>query len=544
MMKLTYTQLSYVLVISSLMFFSISNFIDLKKTNTKLSATVTPILKNENNVVSSDTLPPEFIPCSQTSAWKAATERDPDLLKKHNKWEEEMLNTQLKNKASSNNESSILPYELPVVVHVIHNGGSENISDAEVQMGIANLNDAFANQGYYNQGIGYNTQISFCLATRDPNGSFTTGINHVQSNLTIMNQSSDDLALKNLIRWDPNNYINIWVVKEICSIVSCGTLGYAYFPSSHGTNQDGIVIEAPYVGATEANSSVLAHELGHYLGLYHTFQGGCSNNDCLYEGDRVCDTPPDQSTVFSPCNVVFNSCSTDVNPSDPNNPFTSDQNDYTFNFMDYGFPECLHAFTPGQASRMHNAIDITRNSLLNSIGCLSPCPMSVTSSFDVPNAPIYVGTTVTFNNTSTGGLYFNWTIDQVPFNGTFTFDTAGTFEISLVVTNDDPNCIISSTATVTVICGAQAALISNINNTQINSIINFTDNSTNADNITWTVDGVPASSNPNFQFSSPTIGTFTICLIANNNICQSEVCKQILITDNKWIVMILIVVVI
>ena len=66
--------------------------------------------------------------------------------------------------------------------------------------------------------------------------------------------------MKNVIRWDPRSYINIWVVDEICSNNGCGVAGYAYFPSSHGSNVDGIVLEDNYVGSSAANTSVLVHE--------------------------------------------------------------------------------------------------------------------------------------------------------------------------------------------------------------------------------------------------------------------------------------------
>ena len=101
-------------------------------------------------------------------------------------------------------------------------------------------------------------------------------------------------------------------------------------------------MEAKYFGSSPSNGVVVTHEMGHYLGLFHTFQGGCKNDDCLQDGDRVCDTPPDTSTGYFPCDALTNSCHTDADDTSPNNPFRSpalgglgDQPDQYRNYMDY-----------------------------------------------------------------------------------------------------------------------------------------------------------------------------------------------------------------
>ena len=85
---------------------------------------------------------------------------------------------------------------------------------------------------------------------------------------------------------------------------------------------DGLVVEARAFGASQAGSTTAIHEFGHYFGLYHTFQGGCTNDNCLTDGDHVCDTPPDQSTAAVACGGSANSCTTDAQSG-----FTSDQPD-------------------------------------------------------------------------------------------------------------------------------------------------------------------------------------------------------------------------
>ena len=127
------------------------------------------------------------------------------------------------------------------------------------------------------------------------------------------------------------------------------------------------MVEARWLGNTPGGSSVLTHEVGHYLGLYHTFEGGCLNDDCLANGDRVCDTPPDQSTAAVPCNAMPNSCTTDTDSG-----FSTDQPDMFQNYMDYGDWDCYSMFTEGQRERMHFFLEGIRASLMESQGCLDP----------------------------------------------------------------------------------------------------------------------------------------------------------------------------
>ena len=93
----------------------------------------------------------------------------------------------------NNHRAAIAPFTLPVVVHIIHQGATGNISDAQVLQGIQHLNEAYSNTGYYNQVTGVNTQVQFCLAKRSPEGTPTTGINRVESPLTSMNMNTQDL---------------------------------------------------------------------------------------------------------------------------------------------------------------------------------------------------------------------------------------------------------------------------------------------------------------------------------------------------------------
>ncbi|MCC5918001.1 MAG: hypothetical protein JJU02_11820, partial [Cryomorphaceae bacterium] len=275
-------------------------------------------------------------------------------------------------------------YTIPVVVHVVHLGEpvgtGSNISNAQINQAINGLNDRFANL-MGNTANGNNMNIQFCLASRDPNGNPTSGINRVngssvpnyssggigQSFLCATGSGANEAAVKSLSTWPSSDYYNIWVVSDICNGNGLG--GYAYFPSGNNNPLDGTVVRVDQVSYS---NHLLAHEIGHGLFLYHTFEGSTStlcppNSNCLTQGDKCCDTPPHRSIdcgSSNPCATSFNW----VNSSD--------------NIMSYcwNFPLLNHGlFTLDQRSRMLATLvpGGLRHSLTLSNGCnLNPQPPS------------------------------------------------------------------------------------------------------------------------------------------------------------------------
>ncbi len=351
--------------------------------------------------------------------------------------------------------ASVPVVTIPVVFHVV-NQNAAAITDQMIIDAVAELNKAFAHIGIY--GIdpkGADTRIQFCLATRTPSGGKTNGIDRINSYYQNIDVDLESGKLGALSNWNPSKYANIWLVNSIQgeiqpSVFECGKwerMGYGGYASAGG----GLVVSS-------LSTPLVAHEMGHYLSLLHTFQGtNCLNNDCTTDGDLVCDTPPDRSIKGSSCAAPENSCNTDT----ISGPFTSDQPDNISNFMDYGSP-CPSVFTQGQADRMMAFLNLFNGgSLLTSDGCSAPCSDNVVASFnfDANPHPI-VGSAVNFINTSVGALTYEWYLNgalvSTANNYSNTFSATGTYTIELKALTALASCYSTYTANVIVNCGVDA----------------------------------------------------------------------------------------
>jgi hypothetical protein len=216
---------------------------------------------------------------------------------------------------------------VPVYFHVINKGsgianGDVPQSQIDAQMNV--LNAAYASSGW-----------SFSLQSVDRTTN-TTWFN-------VSDGTTAERDMKNALRQGGANALNIYSAN-----LGGGLLGWATFPSSYRSSpkMDGVVVlfsSLPGGSAVPYDlGDTATHEVGHWMGLYHTFQGGCSNKN-----DNVSDTPAEKSAAFG-CPTGRNTCS-----ATGNDPIT--------NFMDYTDDSCMDRFSSGQTSRMASQFSAYRN---------------------------------------------------------------------------------------------------------------------------------------------------------------------------------------
>ena len=356
-------------------------------------------------------------------------------------------------------KTGVVQYKIPVVFHVMHTYGPENISKAQIQDAVNSLNLSFQKLNPDTgdviplfQPIFGNAEIGFELANIDPNGNCTDGITRTYTELT--NAASDNV--KALIDWPCEKYLNIWVVKNIAS----GAAGYAYYPGI-ANNIDGIVMLNDYTGSIgTANSSnyterSLSHEVGHWLNLPHTW--GSSNTPGLASNcnidDGIFDTPNTIGVANFTCNTAQSTCGAIDNVQ---------------NYMDYA--SCHKMFTQGQVDEMHLALQVNaggRDNLSTMANLIATgtedghvvAPCAPVADFGSKSIYICAGSLVTFNDAS-----WNGDINSRVWNfqgGSPATDTAkvvtvqylvpGIYDVQLSVTNAQGSDALTRTALVHVL---------------------------------------------------------------------------------------------
>lgn len=204
---------------------------------------------------------------------------------------------------------------IPVSVHIITKvDGTGDISDEMIDEQINVLNEGY---------VGSDISFTLGMVERVANNDW----------FTMRPGTPAETACKTALQDDPYTYLNLYTANP------AGLLGWATFPTSLASDpvMDGVVIAyGSFPGGSIANyneGDTVTHEVGHWVGLYHTFQAGCG-----YPGDRVADTP-DEATSTQGCPETKDTCrKPGVDP--------------IHNYMDYSYDPCMFEFTPGQIQRM------------------------------------------------------------------------------------------------------------------------------------------------------------------------------------------------
>ncbi len=253
-------------------------------------------------------------------------------------------------------------FVVPVVFHIMTDGGAElGVTLEQCQSQIDALNEDFGRygNGFNSHPDGLNTKIKFCLASRDPNGNFTIGMDTAEYGFTSNHNPFTpglDSSMKSLAVWDIERYMNVYIVR---SILNGANSGYAYFPDEVVDNVlDGVVLDYRHVGRTGTAVGLGrtgTHEVGHYLSLYHPW--GLEDTLCgSPNGDYCDDTPEVPVQYFSLAPSCFH-------------PPTCEGGDVMRqieNYMDYSDDECQNMFTFCQSQRMRQAISRYRGELVSS----------------------------------------------------------------------------------------------------------------------------------------------------------------------------------
>ncbi len=418
-----------------------------------------------------------IIPCWTTEAQQAAFKADPALKQKF-ELEQSMFELQYQQNLHAQQNSDpqkkvATPiYTVPVVFHILHQNGAENIPDQVCIDALAQVNRDYRKLGSDVGNINPNfaplyvdAEMNFMLAHKDPNGNCTSGIVHHYDANTNWNQGTamSNCTAQHAYTWDHTRYLNIYIVKQI--IPQGGSsgggiiVGYTYNPGgSWCSNADVIVYNYQFLSGTQARS--LSHEIGHWFNLIHTF-GNTNNPGVSCGDDNVSDTPITKG-YFSTC------------PGNNAGPYTGcSTTENIENFMDYS--SCPKMFTQGQVTRMRTSVTSAYRSNtwtaanLGSSGTdvYSTNPCAPIADFYANKTTICAGQAVTFSDAS-----YNGTVTAYAWNfqggspassnasaPTVTFTSPGSYSVSYTASNSTGGNTATKTAYINVVNGAPTETI-------------------------------------------------------------------------------------
>jgi PKD repeat protein len=347
-------------------------------------------------------------------------------------------------------------YKIPVVFHVLHNNGIENISDEQIFDALTILNrdyrllnaDANNVQSEF-AGMPADIEVEFLLATKAPNGACFKGITRTKNAISYDGSDGGDqvdaIVAGNDVyqgNWAGNKYLNIFICGDIG-----GAAGYTTKPSAWSANQmtNGIWVSHNYVGSIGTSSTgksrTLTHELGHWLNLNHTWGGNNNpgNTSSCSTDDGVQDTP--NCIGVQACLINSNTCSSD------NAYWGFNIRDNVENYMDYSY--CSRMFTQGQKTRMRAALQSSSTGRANVVSATNLTavgagitPYLCKADFQTDRTTICVGDVISFEDDSYNAVTgWSWSFNggqpatSTAQNVNVTYTQPGIYSVSLTATD-------------------------------------------------------------------------------------------------------------
>src|SRR6478735_3477452 len=297
---------------------------------------------------------------------------------------------------------------IPVVVHVVYNTASQNISQCQIQSQLDVLNEDYRKMNADNSktpsafaGVSADCEIQFVLATVDPNGNPTTGI-------TRTSTKTRSFSTNNYIKytskgghdaWNTSKYINFWTAPALSS-GGQQLLGYGQFPGGAAATDGVVMAYAAFGSRAKCPSGIYytgydlgrttTHELGHYFNLRHIW------GDATCGNDQVSDTPTQQTANYGCPTYPHVTC--------------SNSGDMTMNFMDYTDDPCMYMFTAGQKARMQATLAGVRAGLVSGTALVTPNTGSEGNTTTAEVKVLNGGATTVFPNPVTGDMHVSYNV--------------------------------------------------------------------------------------------------------------------------------------